>query len=165
MDPQQTNENNLIYGKLSGLLLGKFLDESNMIEGITKPLSLQEFMNAALFLASEVIRVDLLRNYLNIIQPDARLRSLPTDPNVCIGNHKPPLSGPAVHADFMAILEGAHDGDDPQEIHIRYEKLHPFTDGNGRTGRLIWLWQMIHHHDYDGRNGFLIQWYYSSLAK
>jgi Fic family protein len=27
--------------------------------------------------------------------------------------------------------------------YIRYEKIHPFRDYNGRTGRLIWLHQML----------------------
>lgn len=27
--------------------------------------------------------------------------------------------------------------------HITYEKIHPFVDGNGRTGRIIMLWQRI----------------------
>src|SRR5215470_3568331 len=26
--------------------------------------------------------------------------------------------------------------------HVRYETLHPYTDGNGRSGRAVWLWHM-----------------------
>ncbi len=29
---------------------------------------------------------------------------------------------------------------DVLEAHLAYEYIHPFNDGNGRSGRLIWLW-------------------------
>jgi len=48
--------------------------------------------------------------------------------------------------------------------HVDFERLHPFTDGNGRTGRAIWLWQMVNQHNYDLSLGFLQKWYYQSLA-
>ena len=32
---------------------------------------------------------------------------------------------------------------DPKKLHIRYEKIHPFVDGNGRTGRMFMNWQRI----------------------
>lgn len=32
---------------------------------------------------------------------------------------------------------------DPKQLHIEYEKLHPFIDGNGRTGRMFMNWLRV----------------------
>jgi hypothetical protein len=70
---------------------------------------------------------------------------------------------------FLAIIRAAgwrhpHDsGGLPLEAHVRYETLHPFTDGNGRTGRALWYWMMVGSSRAD--LGFLHAFYYQTLKK
>ncbi len=46
---------------------------------------------------------------------------------------------------------------------VRYELLHPFSVGNGRSGRTLWAWCMLRRGDDPFTLPFLHRFYYQTL--
>jgi hypothetical protein len=133
--------------------LEDFVRESNRIEGIATT-SPAEIMAHEEFLTRPV-NVDSLIKLVGILQPNARFRDNPGVSGVRVGNHVAPKSGPEIKTSLEAILRNPSIWDQ----HIQYETLHPFTDGNGRSGRALWL----HRMGGNARLGFLHTFYYQTL--
>ena len=109
------------------------------------------------------LSVSEIENYVRIYQPNARLRSM-RGLNVIVGAHTPPAGGKLILAHLRALvtdINAARVG--AWDAHLRYETLHPFTDGNGRSGRAIWYLQMRNSPLSD--LGFLHAFYYQTLNK
>ncbi|MDR0816536.1 MAG: Fic family protein [Desulfovibrio sp.] len=49
----------------------------------------------------------------------------------------------ALMADYDGIKRNKHIIESVAEFHLRFEGIHPFIDGNGRTGRLILNFELI----------------------
>ena len=137
-----------------------FLKESNAIEGVFDPDSLKQATIAWEFLkgqdkltASVILRVHKTlmlhqklypdekgyyrkikvyvggREGLNVLKIPEAMENLIMNMNDLVDNGK---------NESQRFLEGmikAH--------HVRYEKIHPFVDGNGRTGRMFMNWERL----------------------
>lgn len=138
--------------------LMEFAKESNRIEGITDADDNERmFKKLEAFLKLEKLTVENVCefNEWGILRDKEGM-------NVRVGNFYPEKGGLKLFYEFEDLIESI-ESLDSFDAHKQFELLHPYTDGNGRTGRAIWLWQMVRQHDYDLSLGFLQKWYYQSL--
>ena len=150
-----------------------FVRESNRIEGILREPTEAEVRAHRAFLTVDELTVYDLINLVKVLQPNAELRDRFSVPGVRVGGHIAPPSGPDIRGNLENILHRAKNvwynkimpftdemGDNEWAIHCDYECLHPFTDGNGRSGRALWLWCKGGLAPL----GFLHEFYYQTLS-
>jgi len=135
--------------------------ESNRIEGIHRPPTVAELAEFERFMSLESVSIADLQKFVSIYQPGAVLRQFP-GLDVRVGDHVPPPGGPAIIYELDSLLCKSR-CESAWRIHTLYENLHPFTDGNGRSVRVLWYWMM--RGDYRAQQyGFLHLFYYQTLA-
>lgn len=139
----------------------KFVTESNAIERIFREPSQEELDATAKFLTIDRLVVDHLVELNKVYAPGKELRVHP-NMNVSIGGFAPMSGGVGVLLSVERLLLQLNEtGIDAFTAHCRYEQIHPFMDGNGRTGRALWLWHMLDRNT--EQQVFLysfLQWFY-----
>lgn len=143
--------------------LNAFIMESNAIENIHRMPTLKEVEEAKRFLGLKQIKIEDMEKFVSVYAPGNRLRT-EKGCDVMIGGLLAPLGGVHIGYRLQKILDNVnYRNGSAYEIHMQYEQLHPFTDGNGRSGRMLWLWQM--QETYEPKWGFLRSFYYQSFQQ
>ncbi len=142
-----------------------FCVESDEIESIYDQKR-HKIHEAALreLLSYDRISVKELSGFVARIEPSAFLRKKP-DHRVMIGGHEAPPPKESLPR-LEKLLESVNANRiHPWDAHVEYEHIHPYIDGNGRSGRALWLWMMIRFHEYDLSHKFLQRFYYQTLSR
>lgn len=128
-----------------------FLQESNLIEGVSDDASLEQAIQAWIYLEQQKsLNLDVILTAHAILManqdiPEKDKGALRQD-LVIVGwrdcpnpKHLPQLMKHWVHE----YANKASNSTEIKTAHIQFELIHPFIDGNGRIGRMIMNWQRI----------------------
>lgn len=146
--------------------LTDFVRESNLIEGITRDPTNDEVQAHERLMLLFQVHATAIGDFQAIIAPGKPIRER-ADMNVTVGGYVAPEGGPNIVRRLQAICRKANSAANEIEawqIHVAFEILHPYIDGNGRTGRALWAWTMRGIGRDPFALPFLHRFYYQTLS-
>lgn len=141
-----------------------FCMENNTMYGTRRPTLLKHVDATEQLIRQDTVSVEDMMSLADVFSPGTELRTVPgMNSRVGPESFRPPPGGPEMMDRFVDLMRRANEGEHPYKIHQEYLTLHPFRDGNGRTGRVLWAWGMINQNLRPWlKVGFLRAWYYQS---
>jgi hypothetical protein len=126
-----------------------FVRISNRMAGIDREPTSSEISAHRGLLAANALRVENLEMFVHHVAEGARVRD----------DRSPDEEAPSaaeIKADLATIVLAAQKrATSPQRLHRIYTMLSPFTDGNGRCGRALLMWQIMRAGEHARRRGEL----------
>lgn len=131
----------------------EFLRENNGIEGVFDEESFKQAKVAWKYLMKQdVLTIDVILKTHKLLmlhqplQPNEKgyFRRVPVWVGGREGASWRTIPSLLWHWTFESLrAEPKLTAEDIQKLHVEYEKIHPFVDGNGRTGRMFMNWQRL----------------------
>ena len=125
----------------------RWIRESNLIENVDDPdEDLRSFNAWKAFLKRKLTRQSVLechKDIMSIMRPD--IAGCIRHCNVRVGNYIAPHYEQVLQLlnDWFVRYKDVETAPQIKKAHVVFETIHPFEDGNGRTGRMIMNYQRI----------------------
>lgn len=150
--------NSLTQGETKSVLIDQFIPRPMDLRELNEVLNYRKLLPYLEEHQDEAISIEGIKEINRIIMEniDARGGQFKVIANAIIGADFIPTPPYLVQEELKKWVDdlswrmenGAKNDMDKVEIimsqHLRFERIHPFADGNGRTGRALVIWSCLH---------------------